>query len=80
MGIICPYCDIEVSESAIEAEGGCCPECGSIISAAADIYYDSDDDEDQDVFEDSELGRDMEFEDDGFDDDDPDGDMDDDEN
>ena len=35
MGTVCPYCNIEVSESAIEAEDGCCPECGSIISVSS---------------------------------------------
>ena len=35
MATICPYCNIEVSESAIEAEDGCCPECGSVISASS---------------------------------------------
>lgn len=35
MATICPYCNIEVSETAIEAEDGCCPECGSIISASS---------------------------------------------
>lgn len=35
MGTICPYCNIEVGENAIEAEDGCCPECGSIISVTS---------------------------------------------
>lgn len=32
MATMCPYCNIEVSESQIEAEDGCCPECGSAIA------------------------------------------------
>ena len=28
MVLICPYCDIEISEKLVEAEDGCCPECG----------------------------------------------------
>ncbi len=79
MATICPYCNIEVSESAIEAEDGCCPECGSVISASSsflgedpaefedslddDIFDDLDEDED-DIFERGE------FDDEAFDDDD----------
>ena len=33
MVIICPYCDIEISEKLVEAEDGCCPECGTSITA-----------------------------------------------
>ena len=32
MATVCPYCNIEVSESSIEAEDGCCPECGSVVN------------------------------------------------
>jgi hypothetical protein len=79
MATICPYCNIEVSESAIEAEDGCCPECGSVISASSsflgedpaefednlddDIFDDLDEDED-DIFERGE------FDNEAFDDDD----------
>lgn len=31
--MLCPYCQIDVAESAIEAEDGHCPECGNYISA-----------------------------------------------
>ena len=73
---VCPYCNIEVRESAIEAEDGCCPECGSIISASnsfamldgdyddyeeKDIYDDFDDEDDDDNF------RRVEYEDDIYD-------------
>jgi hypothetical protein len=33
MAIICPYCEIEISEKMVEAEDGCCPECGTSITA-----------------------------------------------
>ena len=70
----CPYCNIEVSESAIEVEDGCCPECGAMISAP-DLVMCDDDMEDEDEFdydEDQEdifgdLDEDDEFE--GIDDD-----------
>lgn len=35
MGTICPYCNIEVDEAAIEIEDGCCPECGSVITMSS---------------------------------------------
>jgi len=41
MGIVCPYCDIEVSMHNIEAEDGCCPECRAIIPATS-MLADSD--------------------------------------
>ncbi len=69
---VCPYCNIEVSESSIEAEDGCCPECGSVISTPSSLmededYYNYDEDgEEQDVF--SEFDEeDDEFDDDEFD-------------
>jgi hypothetical protein len=57
MGTICPYCNIEVSESSIEAEDGCCPECGAIISVNT-IFSDPDGtafDEDGDLDIDEEF-------------------------
>jgi len=50
MGLICPYCDAEISERAIEAEDGCCPECGALISPEEqfegedDLEYSGDED------------------------------------
>ena len=47
--IACPYCEVEISASQIDAEGGICPECGHPISS--DIYNEDDDegdDEDDD--------------------------------
>lgn len=42
MGTICPYCNIEVSEGSIEAEDGCCPECGSVITVST-MFIDPED-------------------------------------
>ncbi len=38
--IECPYCEIEISAAQVDAEGGCCPECGHPISP--DIYNEDD--------------------------------------
>ena len=61
MVLICPYCDIEISEKLVEAEDGCCPECGTLITATAvaDGY-----DEDGDEYEEDEFAH--EFADDDF--------------
>ena len=48
MGTICPYCNIEVDETSIELEDGCCPECGSIITIPS---LEDDDDDGPAVFE-----------------------------
>ena len=42
MATLCPYCNIEVSESLIEAEDGCCPECGAVISATSSFLGDDE--------------------------------------
>lgn len=56
MGTICPYCNIEVDEASIELEDGCCPECGSVITASFDDNDEEpalfDEDEDDDYFDD----------------------------
>lgn len=69
---ICPYCNIEVSEKEIEAEDGCCPECGAMLSAGS-MYMDGDMD-DYDPYEDPDFIDDDEDDLDGddgyFDDDD----------
>ncbi|QSH42527.1 hypothetical protein P0136_02270 [Lentisphaerota bacterium ZTH] len=81
MSTICPYCNIEVSESMIEAEDGCCPECGSIISvssifsdgdtAAYDEGDDFDEIEEEELLDEDDLENklfnDEEFDDDEFD-------------
>ena len=75
----CPYCNIEVSEAAIEVEDGCCPECGAMISAP-DLVMGDDELEDEDEFDyeddqedifgdledDDEFERISEFDDDDF--------------
>ena len=81
MATICPYCNIEVSESAIEAEDGCCPECGSIISASSSFLgedpaefedaideevFDDLDEEEDDIFERGEFAGEA-FEDEDLD-------------
>ncbi|MFA7185654.1 MAG: hypothetical protein WC082_12205 [Victivallales bacterium] len=72
--MICPYCDVEISESAVEAEDGYCPECGVFLSASS-VFDDASDFEDEmddmDDFEDEmsfDDGRD-DFGYEGFEDD-----------
>lgn len=62
---ICPYCDIEVSESQIEAEDGCCPECGANLTMS---LWGEEEDEDADELIEEEL-FDEEVEEDHGDDD-----------
>ena len=66
MVIICPYCDIEINEKLVEAEDGCCPECGTLITAGSVVDDEDSDDIDDDEFGDDDLGD--EFGDDEFDD------------
>jgi hypothetical protein len=89
MATVCPYCNIEVRDSAIEAEDGCCPECGALLGTDESMLGVLDDefddiDEIDDVFDefddddndDNAFSR-SEFEDDIFDDeDDLDGELD----
>lgn len=63
MATVCPYCNIEVSESAIEAEDGCCPECGSVISASSS-FLGEDPSEFDDGINDDELFEDFDEEED----------------
>ncbi|HBM17479.1 MAG TPA: hypothetical protein DD381_14215 [Lentisphaeria bacterium] len=66
--LVCPYCDSEVKLSQVEAEEGCCPECGSAIST--DAAYTDDYDDDQDGLDDyDDYGDDV---DDDYDEDDDD--------
>ncbi len=69
MATICPYCAIEISESAIEAEDGCCPECGAVL-AVRSLYDDNEDPEfDEDMgleFDEEEEDEFSEFDEDGF--------------
>jgi len=53
--MLCPYCEMEISISAIDAEDGFCPECGTAIDPSL-IFADEEDvedpllDDDLDVF------------------------------
>ena len=53
--MLCPYCEVEISISAIDAEDGFCPECGAAIDPSL-IFADEEDvedpllDDDLDVF------------------------------
>lgn len=58
MGMKCPYCDSEINEKRLEAEDGCCPECGAFLTMI-------------DVFEDDSEENEYDDED-GYDDDDDD--------
>ena len=58
MVIICPYCDIEINEKLVEAEDGCCPECGTLITAGSIV---DDEDESEDIYE-NEFGDDLDDE------------------
>ena len=53
MVIICPYCDIEINEKLVEAEDGCCPECGTLITAGS-VEFGDDEFDDLD-FDDEEF-------------------------
>ena len=61
---ICPYCDIEVSESAIEAEDGCCPECGAVVTVTS-LFGEDHEEEEADVEEGDfkEEEEDLDYED-----------------
>jgi len=74
---ICRYCMAEVSEREIEAEDGCCPECGALIAAGAgylgqdeELDDDFDNLEEDETFEldeeEAEDGDFNEFDDDAF--------------
>ena len=56
--IECPYCEMELSPSQVESEGGLCPECGHPISL--DIY-DENEDDDEDLEDDGEDEDDDDF-------------------
>lgn len=61
MVMYCPYCDIEINENKLEAEDGCCPECGAFISPEM-VVTDSEDDSEYDEFGD-ELDDDFDTDD-----------------
>ena len=79
--VVCPYCNIEVNENAIEAEDGCCPECGALLGTSdsliggRDDEYEDDEEREDDIFDEfdeddeDDFSR-SEFEDDAFDEED----------
>ena len=69
---ICRYCMAEVREREIEAEDGCCPECGAMLSAGGGYLGDEEGYDDIDELEDDEfdyLDDDDAYDDDAYDDD-----------
>ena len=64
MATICPFCSTEVSESSIEAEDGCCPECGAVISVS-NAYTAGEDADLDSEYDDEPDGFDLDDEDDG---------------
>ena len=44
MVMICPYCDTEINEKQMEAEDGCCPECGAVLTQS-NILSDTDEED-----------------------------------
>lgn len=54
MATTCPYCNIEVRESDIEAEDGCCPECGAQISGVRSLLDDPDGEYGENDYDDGE--------------------------
>ncbi len=54
--LVCPYCDCDISIMAIEAEDGCCPECGATVGASA-LFADEDDKKNGDIFEDTDSTK-----------------------
>ncbi len=68
--IVCPYCECKVRMTAVDAEGGACPECGAPITGSLLL---SDKDNILDDFDEEDL---LEGDDNGtFDLDDDDDDM-----
>jgi hypothetical protein len=57
MGTICPYCNIDVNEARIEAEDGCCPECGAFITVSS-LFGNHDDD----IFVEDDIDLDLDDE------------------
>ena len=65
---ICRYCMAEVSEREIEAEDGCCPECGALLAAGGGYLGDEDDYDDIDELEDDDFDY-LDDDEDDYDDD-----------
>ncbi|UDQ99086.1 hypothetical protein AAEX28_03150 [Lentisphaerota bacterium WC36G] len=67
MSTVCPYCDVEVSEHQIEAEDGCCPECGAFITIEGEqALFDDVDSFNEDFDFDDEESEDEDFDDDDY--------------
>ncbi len=64
--ITCPYCNMEISMSSVEAEDGYCPECGAVITASS-IYTENDPDADEsdlpDEIDEPEFDEDFDLDD-----------------
>jgi transcription initiation factor TFIIIB Brf1 subunit/transcription initiation factor TFIIB len=62
----CPYCECRVRVSDVDDEGGCCPECGAIITSSHLVAQDL---EREELFGDGEdpIKEDTEDEEDDFD-------------
>lgn len=61
--VTCPYCNMEISMSSLEAEDGYCPECGAVITAST-IFEEEDEDLDEldnDEFEEEEEDEDADL-------------------
>ena len=50
--MICPYCEMDISISAIDAEDGFCPECGAAIDPA--LILPSEDETVDDILDDDD--------------------------
>jgi Zn-finger nucleic acid-binding protein len=44
--MICPYCEVEITMSQVDAEDGYCPECGSAITPST-IFMDQEEIDDE---------------------------------
>ena len=56
----CPYCECRVRVADVDDEGGCCPECGAIITSSHLVAQDLEHEElfgDEDDFMDDEKPR-----------------------
>ena len=70
--IVCPYCDAEVRVSSVEAEEGCCPECGSLITPSTIFGSLNDSDKYEDDYEDGYDDDLKDYEDDDYEEDEDD--------
>ena len=59
MKMLCPYCDVEISMSAVDAEDGFCPECGAVISSSSIFASVEELDEDDLALDDDDLDDDF---------------------